>query len=106
MEWLAVPYSSLPDGEEANTTFNGKNLGFAVDSIRVIARNDFLDANPAARKLFEVAKIDINDISSQNKRIADGEDTSDAIDGHVTEWIAANQSAYDGWLEAARAAAD
>lgn len=106
VEWLAVPYSSLPDGKEANTTFNGKNLGFAVDSIRVIARNDFLDANPAARKLFEVAKIDINDISSQNKRIADGEDTSDAIDGHVAEWIAANQSVYDGWLEAARAAAD
>ncbi len=106
VEWLAVPYTSLPDGKEANTTFNGKNLGFAVDSIGVIARNDFLDANPAARKLFELAKIDINDISVENKQIADGEDSSEAIDGHVAAWIAAHQATYDSWLEAARAAAD
>ncbi len=106
VEWLAVPYTSLPDGQEGETSFKGKNLGFAVDSIRVIARNDFLAENPAAAKLFEVAKISINDISAQNKLIADGEDDSDDIDKHVDAWIKANQAAYDGWLEAARAAAN
>jgi glycine betaine/proline transport system substrate-binding protein len=30
----------------------------------MIARNDFLAANPAAAKFFEVVKIDINDISA------------------------------------------
>ena len=106
VEWLSVPYTSLPDGATGDTMFNGKNLGFAVDSIRVVARNDFLAANPAAAKLFELAKIDINDISAENKQIADGEDSSDAIDGHVTAWIAAHQADYDGWLAAARAAAN
>ncbi|MDW4548928.1 glycine betaine/L-proline ABC transporter substrate-binding protein ProX [Defluviimonas sp. D31] len=106
VEWLAVPYTSLPDGATGETEFEGKNLGFAVDSIRVVARNDFLAANPAAAKLFELAKIGINDISAQNKLIADGEDSSDAIDGHVAAWIEAHQADYDAWLEAARAAAN
>ncbi|MEW2915974.1 glycine betaine/L-proline ABC transporter substrate-binding protein ProX [Ruegeria sp. ANG10] len=105
VEFLAVPYSSLPDDAAAETTFEGKDLGFAVDSIRVVATDEFLGANPAAAKLFEVAKIDINDISAQNKKIADGEDSSDDIDRHVDEWIAANQAAYDSWLDAARSAA-
>lgn len=105
VEWLAVPYSSLPDGNKAETTFNGKDLGFAVDSIRIVATDKFLADNPAAAKLFEVAKLDINDISAQNKKISDGEDSSDDIDKHVSEWIAANQSDFDSWLDAARAAA-
>ncbi|MBN8630651.1 MAG: glycine betaine/L-proline ABC transporter substrate-binding protein ProX [Rhodobacterales bacterium] len=106
VEWLDVPYTSLPDGATGQTEFEGKNLGFAVDSIGVVARNDFLAANPAAAKLFEVAKIDINDISAENKLIADGEDNSAAIDKHVADWIAANQATYDGWLAEARKAAE
>ena len=106
VEWLSVPFTSLPDGQKAETTFKGKNLGFAVDSIRVVATDKFLDANPAARKLFGVAEIHINDVSAQNKKIADGEDSSKDIDAHVDAWIKANQSTYDGWLKAARAAAE
>ncbi|WP_293572698.1 glycine betaine/L-proline ABC transporter substrate-binding protein ProX [Phaeobacter sp.] len=105
VEWLSVPYSSLPDGATAETTFNGKDLGFAVDSIRVVATDDFLAANPAAGKLFEVAQISINDISAQNKLVADGEDDSADIDRHVDSWIANNRATYDSWLDAARAAA-
>jgi glycine betaine/proline transport system substrate-binding protein len=105
VEWLSVPYSSLPDGATGETVFEGKDLGFAVDSIRVAARNDFLEANPAAAKLLEVARIDINDISAQNKLIADGEDSSEDIDRHVADWIAAHQAEYDSWLQQAREAA-
>lgn len=105
VEWLAVPYSSLPDGATGETTFEGKDLGFAVDSIRVVATDEFLAANPAAHKLFELAKLDINDISIQNKKVSDGEDSSDDIDRHVDEWIKANQADYDNWLAQARAAA-
>lgn len=106
VEWLSVPFTALPDGATGNTEFDGKNLGFAVDDIGIVARNDFLKANPAAEKLFEVATLDINDISAENKLIADGENTTDAIDKHATDWIAAHQAEYDGWLAAARAAAN
>lgn len=105
VEWLSVPYSSLPDGGDANTTFNGKNIGFAVDNIGVVATDEFLAANPAAAALFEVAKLDINDVSAQNKKVADGEDDSADIDRHVEAWIEANREAFDGWLQAARDAA-
>lgn len=101
VEWLSVPYSSLPDGAKANTEFDGKNLGFAVDSLRIVARNDFLKANPAAAKLFEVAKISIIDVSAENKLIADGENKSTDIDKHVSDWIGAHQAEYDGWIKTA-----
>ena len=48
VEWLNVPYTSLPDGVEAKTEFDGKNLGFAVDSMYILASDSFLEANPAA----------------------------------------------------------
>lgn len=106
VEWLSVPFTALPDGATAVTEFGGKNLGFAVDSIGVIARNDFLAANPAAAKLFEVAKLDINDISAENKLINDGENSAADIERHATDWIAAHQAEYDAWLAAAREAAN
>lgn len=98
VEWLKVPYTSLPNGATGRTEHEGKYLGFAVDAIGVIARNDFLAANPAAAKLFELAKISINDVSAENRLIADGEDSPEAIDKHVADWITANQATYDGWL--------
>lgn len=104
VEWLEVPYSSLPDNRTDNTEYQGKNLGFAVNKLQVVANADFLKKNPAAAKLFELAKIDINDVSAQNNKIRDGEDSSRDIDRHVSEWIAANRGQFDGWLKAARAA--
>lgn len=53
-----------------------------------------------------MAKIDINDISAENKLIADGEDKSEDIDKHVEDWIAAHQDLYNTWLAEARAAAE
>ena len=103
VEWLDVPYTSLPDGVEAETTFDGKNLGFAVDNMYILASDKFLADNPPAAKLLEQVKIDINDVSAENKLMTDGESSSEAIDKHVADWIAAHQADYDAWLAAARA---
>ena len=105
VEWISVPYSSLPDGREADTMFKGKNLGFEVNALRVVANNDFLSANPAAHAVFEMAKLDINDVSAQNNKMRDGEDSIDDIARHVDEWIAANQDTFNSWVEAGQAAA-
>lgn len=105
VEWLEVPYSSLPDGRTDNTVFQGKNLGFAVNSLRVVANNRFLRANPAAAKLFEVATIDINDVSAQNSAMRGGEDSLRDIAAHVDEWIARNRATFNSWVAAAKAAA-
>lgn len=100
VQWPEVPYSSLPDDRTDNTEFEGKDLGFAVNELRVVGNNEFL-----AAKLFEVAELDINDVSAQNKAMQDGEDEIEDIDRHVDEWITKNRDAFDSWLEEARAAA-
>jgi glycine betaine/proline transport system substrate-binding protein len=102
VQWLEVPYSSLPDNRKENTKFDGKNLGFAVNSVRVVANNDFLAANPAAAKLFEVMAIDISDVSVQNKKMRDGEGNLDDIARHAAEWIASNRARFDSWLSVVR----
>ncbi len=106
VEWLSVPYTSLSDGVEADTEYNGKNLGFAIDSQFILATDFFLASNPVVAKLFEVARIDVNDISAQNSLMAFGGNSSEDIDMHVQAWIYGNQETYDSWLEAARAAAN
>ena len=105
VEWLSVPYTSLPDGVEANTEYNGMNIGFSPDEMFVLASDAFLDENPAAAALLEAAKLDVNDISAQNKLMTEGEDSSEDIDTHVAAWIEEHRAEYDSWLEAARAAA-
>lgn len=105
VEWISVPYTSLPDGVEANTEFDGKNLGFAVDAMYILARDEFLEANPSAAALFAAARLDVNDISAQNRLMSEGQDGSEDIDAQVDAWIEEHRAEYDGWLEAARAAA-
>ena len=106
VEWLSVPYTSLPDGNDANTTFDGKNLGFAVDNVSVLARNDFLAANPAANALFETAKIPVNDVSVAALAISKGADSTEEIWALADKWIADNRATYDSWLDAARKASE
>jgi glycine betaine/proline transport system substrate-binding protein len=104
--WLEVPHSSQPGSNAGKSTKlpNGKDYGFEVNVQQIVANKAFTDANPAAAKLFELAKLDVNDVNAQNTRMNDGEKDSAAIDRHVAGWIKANQKTYDGWLAQARAA--
>ncbi len=105
VQWIEVPYSSLPDGRVADTKHQGKELGFAVNTLRILANNKFVTENPAAKAVFELASLDINDVSAQNNKMRDGEDSIEDIARHVNEWIAANQDKFDSWVEAGRKAA-
>ncbi|MFP4126212.1 MAG: glycine betaine/L-proline ABC transporter substrate-binding protein ProX [Alphaproteobacteria bacterium] len=108
VEWLEVPYTSLPEGEaaEEDTTAEGKNLGFAVDNIMVLANKAWADENPAAAAFLEAAEVPLDAISDQNLSMEEGEDDREDIDRHAEEWIEANQDEFDSWVEAGRDAAD
>lgn len=101
--WLEVPRSANPNNIDTELP-NGKNYGFAINSERIVANKAFAEKNPAAAKLFEVAKLPINDVSAQNTLIADGEDSQKEIKQHAMNWIKNNQKEFDSWLAAARAA--
>ena len=102
--WLEVPHSANPNGTDTKLP-NGKNYGFDINSERIVANKAFADANPAAAKLFEVAKLSVNDVSAENMLISNGEDSQKQIRQHALNWIKANQSTFDGWIEEAMKAA-
>ncbi|MBP0018711.1 MAG: glycine betaine/L-proline ABC transporter substrate-binding protein ProX [Cyanobacteria bacterium SBLK] len=100
--WLEVPYTDLPEEQgdisEKDSTVEGKNLGFAIDRIRIVANKEFLNANPAAKKLFELIEIPIEDINAQNLRVREGENSQEDIVRHAEEWIEENQETVSDWL--------
>ena len=85
--------SSLPDG---------RNVGFSVNNIRILADKKFVEKNPAAKRFFELVKIPINDISAQNLKMNKGEDSMKDIRRHADEWISANQETFDKWVAEAK----
>lgn len=104
--WLNVETTDLPEGESgANTTVEGLgNLGFSVNDQMVIANTEFLDANPSAKKFFELVQVPIEDINAENLLINEGENSDADIKRHATDWVAAHQAEWDQWIAEAKAA--
>jgi glycine betaine/proline transport system substrate-binding protein len=105
--WLQVPFSSLP-GERADVDTalpDGSNYGFQANDQRIVANRAWAEAKPAAAELFKIMEVSNNDISAQNLRMRDGDDSEADIEKHADAWIAANREKFDAWLEQARAAA-
>jgi glycine betaine/proline transport system substrate-binding protein len=103
-EWLVVPFTSLPEGESEDVPTlhpDGRNLGFSVNTIRIVVNKEFMDANPAAVKFFEQVSIPIEDINTQNLLMRDGEDSEAEITRHAEEWIKEHQTEFDKWIEEA-----
>lgn len=79
--------------------------GWPAADIRVVANNDFLAANRAAKTLFEHVTLSVVDVALQNVRFGDGENTTADVNRHASEWIESNRDLVDEWLTAARDAA-
>ena len=113
--WLEVPEPALPDEQqmfEDDTTVEGVEgcvadpclMGWPANDIQPVANSAFLEANPAARKLFEVMRIPLEDIAAQNALMFEGEDSEEDLARHADGWIAENREQFEQWLEEARAA--
>ena len=103
--WLEVPFTSLPEAQgqitKEDTSVEGKNLGFAFDRVRIVANKAFLQANPAARRWFELVEIPTTDINTESLRIHNGQDRPEDIRRHAVEWVKNHQAQFDSWLEEA-----
>lgn len=106
--WLQVPFSALPgERRDVDTTLpDGSNYGFQANDQRIVANRKFVEAHPDAARLFSIMRLSSNDISAQNLRMRDGEDSAKDIARHTDAWIRANQDKFDGWIEAALNAAE
>jgi glycine betaine/proline transport system substrate-binding protein len=79
-------------------------LGWIAADILVTANNDFVDANPAAARLFELVKMSVIDVSLANVAQAGGADSNEDIQGLAAQWISDNRDMVDGWLADAASA--
>lgn len=108
--WLEVPFTSLPKEmgtfTQEDTSFDGKNFGFAIDRMRIVGNKGFLADNPAAKRLFELVEIPVDDINAQNELLRKGENKLADIRRHAEEWIKNHQEKFDDWVDEARAASD
>ena len=104
--WLNVPFTALPgERKDADTSLpDGRNPGFTVNTIRILARKDFLADNPAANKFFELLAIPIGDVNAAILRQHEGETDLAEIRRHAEEWVAANKTQFDAWLAEAKKA--
>ncbi|WP_428776305.1 glycine betaine/L-proline ABC transporter substrate-binding protein ProX [Vibrio sp.] len=105
--WLEVPFSALPgERKDIDTALpNGKNYGFEMNSMRIVANKEFAEANPAAAKLFEIMKVNINDVSAENMMMSQGKNSAADIEAHANGWIKANQDLFNSWIAEAKQAA-
>ena len=102
--WLQVPFSANP--QHASTRLDdGSDYGFSVNTTKIVVNRAWADRNPAAVKLFEVMRLPLADISAQNERMREGENTQADIARHTAGWIKYHQQLFDGWIAQARAAA-
>lgn len=104
--WLQVPFSALPGSRAGTDTKlpNGQNYGFVVNTQRILANQQFIEKNPAAKKLFQSMKLPVADINAQNKAMHDGANKPADIEKHVNGWIQAHQARFDKWVADAKAA--
>jgi len=111
--WIEVPFASLPKEQaqlESQVSTKGVPgcvndpcaMGFPPNDIRAIANTAFLERHPDIRQLLEVVEIPLTDISRQNAKMIDGEDTYDDIQRHAREWISFNRGQVDRWVNAAK----
>jgi len=101
--WLEVTHSAHPVTDSTKLA-NGKNFGFNVNSMRIIANKSIASKYPKVAKLFEVMSLSVNDVSAQNSLVRDGQNTIKDINRHVDSWIKAHQSTFDGWIAKAKSA--
>lgn len=103
--WLQVPFSSLPNSNRDTRLPNGRNYGFPMNSMKIVANKKFAQENPAAAKLFSVMKVNINDVSAENMMMSKGKNTPADIEAHANGWIKAHQQLFNSWIKQAKAAA-
>lgn len=111
--WIGVPETRPMEAQMAGvdrmevTGVEGSltetlKAGFVVSDVRIVANKKFTDANPAAKKFFELFHISVADISEQNTKMNEGEKSPKDIDRHAQEWIDNHQVEWASWLEEAK----
>ncbi len=101
--FLQVTKSASPNGYSTKLP-NGADYGFAVNSQKIVANATTATKHKDIAKLFNLMKLDVNDVSGENMLMADGQNKEKDIARHAKKWLEANKAKVDAWIKEAKAA--
>jgi len=102
---LPNPTKSLTASGIEGAVTDPIKMGFAANDIRVVANKKFLENHPDVKKLFEIMSIPFADITAQNQKMFEGENTQKDVERHATQWIKDHKQQWIEWQRKAREAA-
>ena len=103
IQFLQVRYSAHPSGISTKLS-NGSDYGFPINHQRIVANPSTLKNHKDIAKLFEIVKLDVNDVSGQNMLMRKGQDKAKDIQRHTKMWLENNQEKVNAWIKEAKAA--
>jgi len=101
--FLQVTHSANPNTASTKLP-NGADYGFNVNHQRIVANASVKTKNKDIAKLFDIVKINVNDISGQNMLMANGQNKEKDIKRHVQSWMKKNSAQINAWIKEAQAA--
>jgi glycine betaine/proline transport system substrate-binding protein len=100
--FLQVTHSEHPVLDSTKLA-NGDDYGFAINTQRIVA-NALTKKHKDIAKLFEIMKLNVNDVSGENLLMTKGESKEEDIVRHAKMWVKQNQTKIDAWIKEAKAA--
>jgi glycine betaine/proline transport system substrate-binding protein len=100
--FLQVTHSANPNTDSTKLP-NGADYGFNVNHQKIVASAN-VKAYKDISKLFDIIKLDVNDVSGQNMLMANGQNKEKDIKRHVQKWLDINKKQVDAWVKEAKAA--
>ena len=101
--FLQVTHSSNPNSTSTKLP-NGADYGFNVNSQKIVSNASVKTNHKDIAKLFDIVKLNVNDVSGQNMLMANGQNKPKDIKRHVEAWIKNNKDKITTWIKEANSA--
>jgi glycine betaine/proline transport system substrate-binding protein len=101
--FLQVKESAHPSGNSTKLS-NGADYGFNINNQKIAANASVVTKHKDIAKLFDIIKLDVNDVSGQNMLMANGQNKEKDIEKHAKLWLEKNAEKVDAWIKEAKAA--
>ncbi len=101
--FLQVTHSANPNTASTKLS-NGADYGFNVNHQKIVSNASVKTKHKDIAKLFDIIKINVNDISGQNMLMANGQNKEKDIKRHAQSWLKKNEAKVNAWVKEAKAA--
>lgn len=101
--FLQVTHSANPNTDSTKLP-NGADYGFNVNSQKIVANASVTTKHKDIAKLFDIVKLDVNDVSGENMLMAGGQNKEKDIARHTKMWLDQNSAKVNAWIKEAKAA--